>query len=91
MVKVGVRQGRGRGRQATRCSSSSRHCRENDRHPSGAALLELLQKLGALLQKRMIKPGEVVVHWAKSKGEHAGELSKVHHHASSNDPTLTLP
>ena len=34
-------------------------------------------RLGALLQKRMIKPGEVVVHWAKSKGEHAGELSKV--------------
>lgn len=33
-------------------------------------------RLGALLQKRMIKPGEVVVHWAKSKGEHAGELSK---------------
>ena len=34
-------------------------------------------RLGALLQKRLIKPGEVVVHWAKSKGEHAGELSKV--------------
>ena len=33
-------------------------------------------RLGSLLQKRMIKPGEVVVHWAKSKGEHAGELSK---------------
>ena len=33
-------------------------------------------QLGALLFKRRIKPGAVVTNWAKSRGEHAGELSK---------------
>lgn len=33
-------------------------------------------RLGALLFKRRIKPGAVVTKWAKSKGAHAGELSK---------------
>ena len=33
-------------------------------------------QLGALLSRRRIKPGAVVTHWAHSKGEHAGELSK---------------
>lgn len=33
-------------------------------------------QLGALLARRKIKPGAVVTHWAKGKGEHAGELSK---------------
>ena len=33
-------------------------------------------QLGLVLLKRKIKPGAVVTNWAKSKGEHAGELSK---------------
>lgn len=33
-------------------------------------------QLGALLYKRKIKPGAVVTSWAKSRGEHAGELSR---------------
>ena len=33
-------------------------------------------KLGALLQKRMVKPGAVVSQWARSRGAHAGQLSK---------------
>jgi hypothetical protein len=33
-------------------------------------------RLGNLLFRRRIKPGAVVTQWAKSKGEHAGELSK---------------
>lgn len=33
-------------------------------------------QLGALLYKRKVKPGAVVTQWAKSKGEHAGELSR---------------
>ena len=34
-------------------------------------------RLGMLLQKRMITPGEVVTRWAVSKGENAGCLSKI--------------
>ena len=34
-------------------------------------------RLGELLQRRRITPGEVVNLWASSKGEHTGELSKV--------------
>jgi hypothetical protein len=33
-------------------------------------------QLGALLYRRKIKPGAVVTSWARSKGEHAGELSR---------------
>ena len=33
-------------------------------------------RLGALLQKRMIKPGEFVVRFSKASGANAGELSK---------------
>jgi len=33
-------------------------------------------RLGALLARRRIKPGAVVTQWSKSKGAHAGELSK---------------
>ena len=33
-------------------------------------------QLGALLYRRKVKPGAVVTQWARSKGEHAGELSK---------------
>ena len=33
-------------------------------------------RLGALLFRRRIKPGAVVTTWAKSKGVHAGELSR---------------
>ena len=33
-------------------------------------------QLGALLYRRKIKPGAVTTNWAKSKGVHAGELSK---------------
>ena len=33
-------------------------------------------QLGALLEKRRIKPGAVVTSWAKSRGAHQGELSK---------------
>ena len=33
-------------------------------------------RLGALLQRRKIRPGAVVTQWSTSKGEHAGELSK---------------
>jgi Ca2+-binding EF-hand superfamily protein len=33
-------------------------------------------QLGGLLFKRRIKPGAVVTNWAKSRGAHAGELSK---------------
>ena len=34
-------------------------------------------RLGRLLQKRMMLPGQVVVQWASSSGKHVGELSKV--------------
>ena len=34
-------------------------------------------RLGALLSRRRIKPGAVVTQWSKSRGAHAGELSKV--------------
>ena len=45
------------------------------------ALVEALDsradvRLGQLLSKRKIKPGAVVTQWSKSRGEHAGELSK---------------
>ena len=33
-------------------------------------------RLGYLLSMRRVKPGAVVTTWAKSRGEHAGELSK---------------
>ena len=33
-------------------------------------------RLGRLLQKRMMLPGQVVAQWASSSGKHAGELSK---------------
>lgn len=53
-------------------------------------------KLGYLLSMRRIKPGAVVTTWAKSRGEHAGELSRAEFrhqcqqlrlHQSGNRPT----
>jgi hypothetical protein len=55
-------------------------------------------RLGALLAKRRIKPGAVVTTWSKSRGKHAGELSRkefreavAHLIVSASGPSSILP
>ena len=68
----------------TICSSTYKKDHKNAIEKLEQKLAAMLQehsvsaeiRLGEVLAKRCIKPGQVVQQWSTSRGQHAGELSK---------------